>query len=555
MPHAHHAHHDGHEVRNPEQVNAYLVGGGIASLAAAVHLIQDAKVPANQIHILESGPLPGGSMDGAGNADTGYILRGGRMLNFSYLCTYDLLSKVPSLSHPKKTVKQEIDEFNAVPGNKTNAHARLIAKGEKGPEIVDVSQMGLNTRKRADLLHITAETEKLLGRKRIDECFTKEFFDTKFWYMWDTMFAFQPWHSAVEFRRYLHRFIQEFPRINSLAGVDRTPYNQYDSIILPIETYLKAQGVEFHYDTKVNSLSFRPETAITVSEIHFASTKDGKTGLVHVEAHDLVFITLGSMTACSSLGTNTTPPKPLPTVEDALKAPDGAWELWSSLANPTVNPHSSSFGNPSNFYTRTRESNWLSFTVTLKNPEFFSALETATGNKAGTGALVTFKDSNWLMSIVVPHQPHFLNQPPNVQVFWGYGLFPNKIGNIVQKPMSECSGSEILQELLGHLNFPSSPTLENSITIPCMMPYITAQFLTREKGDRPDVIPKGSTNLALMGQFVELPRDTVFTVEYSVRCAQTAVHELMDTEEKPRDVYMGEHNVKVLVEALRMLLT
>jgi oleate hydratase len=187
MPHAHHAHHDGQEVRKPEQVNAYLVGGGIASLAAAVHLIQDAKVPANQIHILESGPLPGGSMDGAGNADTGYILRGGRMLNFSYLCTYDLLSKVPSLSDPKKTVKQEIDEFNAVPGNKTNAHARLIAKGEKGPEIVDVSQMGLNTRERADLLHITAETEKLLGRKRIDECFTKEFFDTKFWYMWDTM--------------------------------------------------------------------------------------------------------------------------------------------------------------------------------------------------------------------------------------------------------------------------------------------------------------------------------------------------------------------------------
>ncbi|KAE9366642.1 67 kDa myosin-cross-reactive antigen family protein [Stipitochalara longipes BDJ] len=550
-----HAHHEGHQIRKPEEVNAYLVGGGIASLAAAVHLIQDAKVPANQIHILESSPLPGGSMDGAGNAETGYILRGGRMLNFSYLCTYDLLSKVPSLSEPSKTVKREIDEFNAVPGNKTNAHARLIAKGGKGPEIVDVSHMGLNTKERADLLHITAETEKRLGTKRIDECFTKEFFDTKFWYMWDTMFAFQPWHSAVEFKRYLHRFIQEFPRINSLAGVDRTPYNQYDSIILPIETYLKAQGVEFHYDTKVNSLSFRPGSAITVSEIHFASTKDGKTGLIHVEANDLVFLTLGSMTACSSTGTNTTPPKPLPVVEDALKAPDGAWELWSSLANPEVNPHYSSFGNPSNFYTRIPESNWLSFTVTLKNQEFFSALETATGNKAGTGALVTFKDSNWLMSIVVPHQPHFLNQPENVQVFWGYGLFPNKIGNIVQKAMFECSGSEILQELLGHLNFPSSPTLENAITIPCMMPYITAQFLTRKHGDRPEVIPKGSTNLALMGQFVELPRDTVFTVEYSVRCAQMAVHELMGTKEKPKDVYMGEHNVKVLVEALKMLLT
>jgi oleate hydratase len=261
------------------------------------------------------------------------------------------------------------------------------------------------------------------------------------------------------------------------------------------------------------------------------------------------------MTACSSLGTNTTPPKPLPAAEDALTAPDGAWQLWASLANPSLNPHSSAFGNPANFYTRIPESNWFSFTVTLKNPDFLEKLEVTTGNKAGTGALVTFKDSNWLMSIVVPHQPHFLNQPENVQVFWGYGLFPDKVGNIIQKPMSECTGAEILQELLGHLNFPEQPTLENAITIPCIMPYITAQFLTRKHGDRPDVVPKGSTNLAFMGQFVEIPRDTVFTVEYSVRCAQMAVHELMGTKEKPKDIYMGEHNVKVLVEALRMLLT
>lgn len=126
-------------------------------------------------------------MDGAGNAETGYVLRGGRMLNFSYLCTYELLSKIPSLTDPKKSVKQEIDEFNAFPGNKTDAHARLLARGEKGPENMDVSRMGLNTKERADLLRVAAETEKQLGSKRIDECFSKEFFDTKFWYMWDTM--------------------------------------------------------------------------------------------------------------------------------------------------------------------------------------------------------------------------------------------------------------------------------------------------------------------------------------------------------------------------------
>jgi len=261
------------------------------------------------------------------------------------------------------------------------------------------------------------------------------------------------------------------------------------------------------------------------------------------------------MTACSTLGSNTTPPKPLPSPEESLKAPDGTWQLWQSLATPELNPHYAKFGNPSNFYTRPTESNWLSFTVTLKNPDFLERLEQWSGNAAGTGALVTFKDSSWLMSIVVPHQPHFLNQAEGVQVFWGYGLFPFAVGDIIKKPMAECSGQEIMTELLGHLNFPEHPTLETSITIPCMMPYITSQFLTRKESDRPKVIPEASTNLALMGQYVEIPLDTVFTVEYSVRAAQMAVHTLMGTKEKPKDIYKGEHNPKVLVEALMKLLT
>jgi oleate hydratase len=302
----------------------------------------------------------------------------------------------------------------------------------------------------------------------------------------------------------------------------------------------------------VTTLSFVPGSNITVSEIHFAS-KAGGHGLIHVESHDLVFVTLGSMTACSSLGSNTAPPASLPSVPDALE--DGAWHLWNQLANPEVNPHYAQFGTPSKFYSHPEESNWLSFTVTLKDPDFFNRLEKWTGNKAGTGALVTFTDSAWLMSIVVPHQPHFLNQEEGTQVFWGYGLFPSYPGDIVKKPMSSCCGEEIMTELLGHLKFPLQPILENSLTIPCMMPFITSQFLPRKAGDRPEVIPKGSTNLALLGQFVEIPRDTVFTVEYSVRSAQIAVHDLMRTKHKPKDVYMGEHSPKVLVEALRMLLT
>ncbi|KFY90811.1 hypothetical protein V498_05809 [Pseudogymnoascus sp. VKM F-4517 (FW-2822)] len=509
-------------MRDPKKTNAYLVGGGIASLAAAVHLIQDAHVLPSQIHIIESGPLPGGSMDGAGTAEKGYILRGGRMLNFSYLCLYELLSTIPSLTDPNKTVKQEIDEFNAIPENKTHAHARLVAKGADGPEIMDVQALGLHGKDKVYLIKMMAESEKSLGTKKITDCFDETFFETKFWYMWATMFAFQPWHSAVEFKRYLHRFVHEFKRINTLSGVDHT---------------------------KVTGLSFLDSSKITVEEIN--TTSNGVTGIIHVQSEDIVFVTIGSMTSYASIGSNTSAPAPLPAPAAGKGAPDGAWALWDSF---TRTPHASVMGNPANFYSRPAESCWLSFTTTLHDPSFFERLEKWSGNAPGTGALVTFKDSNWLMSIVVPKQPHFINQPSNVQVFWGYALHPEKIGDYVKKPMAECTGAEILTELLGNLNFPEHPTLESSITIPCMMPFITSQFLTREYTDRPKVIPAGSTNLALLGQFVEIDMDTVFTVEYSVRGAQMAVFELMGVDKKPHGMYRGDHSLVVMAEALKMML-
>ena len=50
-----------------------------------------------------------------------------------------------------------------------------------------------------------------------------------------------------------------------------------------------------------------------------------------------------------------------------------------------------------------------------------------------------------------------------------------------------------------------------------MMPYITAFFMPRTRGDRPDVVPEGCVNFAFIGQFAETARDTIFTTEYSVR--------------------------------------
>jgi len=214
------------------------------------------------------------------------------------------------------------------------------------------------------------------------------------------------------------------------------------------------------------------------------------------------------------------------------------------------------FGRPSVFDDYIDESLWESFTVTLRDPTFFRLMENFIGNKAGIGGLVTFKDSNWLMSVVLPHQPHFLNQPENVNVCWGYGLFPKKKGNNVQKKMSECTGEEILTELCSHLRFTEEMPfiLETSTRIPCMMPFITNQFLVREKGDRPLVIPKGSTNLAFLGQFCEIPDDVVFTVEYSVRSAQIAVYSLLKLEKEVSTLYKGQYDIRVVLNSLKTML-
>jgi oleate hydratase len=122
--------------------------------------------------------------------------------------------------------------------------------------------------------------------------------------------------------------------------------------------------------------------------------------------------------------------------------------------------------------------------------------------------------------------------------------------------MSECTGEELLIELLGHLRFDEhkSLILKTSNCIPCMMPFITSQFMPWVKGNRPDVKPGGTTNIAFIGQYCEVPDDVVFTVEYSVRSAQKAVYSLLAIEKQVSPLYKAQYDSRVLVTSFRTLL-
>lgn len=515
------------------KIKAYLVGGGIGSLAAAAFMIRDGQLFGSNIYIMEAAPIMGGSLDGAGDAFSGYSLRGGRMLTTdNYECTWDLFKSIPSLNTKDTSVFEETVAFNEK--HVANAMARLV---DRRRAKVPVQSMGFSMQDRTELLALSNADEEILAASRITDWLSPEFFETQFWTMWSTTFAFQPWHSAVEFKRYLHRFMMEFSRIETLAGVKRTIYNQYDSLVCPLQNWLSSQGVNFVMNCTVIDFDHQSEDGkFVVTGIH--CRRQGKNELVEVAEGDLVFFQNGSMTDASSLGSMSKAPDKL------TKLDSNGWSLWEKLA--AGRPE---FGNPAAFNSSISQSFWESFTVTLKDPTFFNQMEQFSGNEAGTGGLVTFKDANWLMSIVLACQPHFSNQPAGVQVFWGYALYPDRIGNFVAKPMSDCNGEEILRELCGHLRF-DLDMVATANCIPCRMPYITSMFMPRLKSDRPLPVPAESKNFAFVSQFVEISDDVVFTVEYSVRAAQMAVYQLLGIDREVPPILPHDHSIKVQFNAL-----
>ena len=170
-----------------------------------------------------------------------------------------------------------------------------------------------------------------------------------------------------------------------------------------------------------------------------------------------------------------------------------------------------------------------------------------------TGGIVTVKDSSWLLSWTLNRQQQFRDQPRNQLCVWIYGLFSDKPGDYVRKPMRDCTGREICMEWLYHLGVPVediASMAENSAnTVPVMMPYIDAFFMPRAKGDRPDIVPEGAVNFAFLGQFAETARDTIFTTEYSMRTGMEAVYTLLDIDRGVPEVWGSTYDVRALLDA------
>ena len=532
--------------RKPEGIEnkrAFLIGSGIASLSAAEYLIRDGYMKGEQITIFEHDGVAGGALDGAGTPEEGFVARGGREMEAHYECLWDLYGQIPSIEEEGRTVLDEFRELNEIDPNFSKVRV-IYNRGEKHRR----TDLGLHEKHTHELTKLLLTKEEDLGTQTVDDYFDSSFFETDMWLYWRSMFAFETWHSVVEMKRYMQRFIHLVPGMSTMRGLVFTKYNQYESLVLPLKKHLESKGVKFVFNTVVTDLDIDiTDEEKTVTAIHLK--RNGKDEVISATKDDLVFFTNGSMTENSSLGNMDTPP--------LLDRSEGAvWHLWKKIA-----AKDEAFGKPEVFCSDIDKTKWESFTITAKGGKLRALLEDFAERKflphrTATGGIITVKDSSWLMSVTVNRQPQFKNQPEDTTVAWAYALFPDNKGDFIDKKMSECSGRELLQELLYHLGIDADemqPYIDECIVIPAMMPYITSQFMPRLKGDRPEVIPHGSTNLAFLGQFCEIENDCVFTVEYSVRSAIMAVYGLLNLEKPVPEIYPSLYDIRVLAKAVKTM--
>lgn len=532
--------------KKPEGVDhksAYIIGTGLAALSAACYLVRDGQMKGEHIHIFEKDPIPGGACDGFEYPGVGYVMRGGREMDNHFEVMWDLFRSIPSIETEGVSVLDEYYWLNKEDPNYSLCRATVNC----GEDAHTDKKFAVSDKAQMEIMKLFFTPDEDLYDKRIDEFFDDEVFDSNFWLYWRTMFAFENWHSALEMKRYIKRYIHHIGGLPDFTALRFTKYNQYESMILPMVKYLEKAGVAFHYNTRVVNVEFHVEPDRKQATRIEIVTED-ETRYVDLTEDDLVFITNGGCVENSAMGSQNTPAPYDPEIK-----PGGGWDMWRRIA-----AQSPDFGNPDKFCYDSELCNWMSATVETLDQRLIPYIKNIckrdpfTG-KVVTGGIVTVKDSSWLLSWTINRQPQFRTQPKDHCLVWVYALFNDRPGDYIKKPMRDCTGKEICMEWLYHIGVPENQIeelAENSAnTVPVMMPYIDAFFMPRNDTDRPKVVPDGAVNFAFIGQFAETARDTIFTTEYSMRTGMEAVYTLLDVDRGVPEVWGSTYDVRDLLNA------
>ena len=523
--------------------SAYIIGSGLAALTAACYLVRDGQMKGEHVHILEKEKLAGGACDGWKYEDVGYVMRGGREMDNHFEVMWDLFHSIPSIETEGVSVLDEYYWLNKEDPNYSLCRATV----NRGEDAHTDGKFDISDKGAMEIMKLFFTSEEDLQDKKITDFFDDEVLNSNFWLYWRTMFAFENWHSALEMKRYIQRYIHHIGGLPDFKALRFTKYNQYESMILPMIKYLESFGVQFHFGVKVVNVQFdcKPERKLAT---RIDVIRDGQEESIDLTENDLVFITNGGCVENSTMGSQNKPAEFRPEIKAG-----GGWDMWRKIA-----AQDPAFGNPDKFCGNPELCNWMSATVETLDQRIIPYIKKIckrdpfTG-KVVTGGIVTVKDSSWLLSWTINRQPQFREQPKDHCLVWVYALFSDKPGDYIKKPMRECTGKEICMEWLYHLGVPENEIEDmaehSANTVPVMMPYIDAFFMPRAIEDRPKVVPDGAVNFAFLGQFAELPRDTIFTTEYSMRTGMEAVYTLLNVDRGVPEVWGSVFDIRALLDA------
>ena len=236
--------------------NAYIVGSGLAALAAACFLVRDGQMPGKNIHVLEAMDIAGGACDGIYDPTRGYVMRGGREMENHFECLWDLFRSIPSLEIEGASVLDEYYWLNKHDPNYSLCRATI----NQGKDAHTDGKFDLSTKGAMEIAKLFMTPDEDLYDKTIEDVFDEEVFDSTFWMYWRSMFAFENWHSALEMKLYFQRFIHHISGLPDFSALKFTRYNQYESLILPMQKYLEAHGVDFQFNTEVTNVEFELKT-------------------------------------------------------------------------------------------------------------------------------------------------------------------------------------------------------------------------------------------------------------------------------------------------------
>lgn len=507
---------------------AYLVGGGIASLSCAAYLIRDCGFPGENITVIDGEKeIKASKSDTAGFARA--YLQKGNSENLR-----DLMDSILPLSPHESGVTEETTGI--AESDRGAFGARII---DRDGNIVSTARTGLDSCDRIKLLRLFLSKESRLSDMTVEDYFGKEghFFKTPFWILLSATYAIKENSSLTEFSRFIRRMIRELSDIDNPGDRAGRSLNRYDDIINPLKKYLTDNGVSLKTECEVTDILFADGGAIKATALEIR-TQEGDSR-IDLKDGDLCIVTIGCGTDSAVTGDTDTPAG-----QDT--GPSMSFELWKRIADKKPGR----LGNPEPFFERIPESSAESFSVRLKNKTLLNELEKA-GGKAG---LTVLKDSPWKLSSFVKEKSYLEDENTDGAVIFGLGLCPERIGDYVKKPMKECTGREILCEYLHQLKFSNELTDELMDTVeeavPCYMPYMAAAREPRKPDDRPLIIPSGSEDFALIGQFAEQPDDITAFDEYSVRSARTAAYRLMNIQRPIAPVTKHYRNAVTLLRAI-----